>query len=425
MSKKKQSCILHLGAAKTGTTALQFGLAKYDDGETVYARIPTAPDNPNQSEPLVYAGLSTQDVQARAETYPQWRDDGDRMKRPNIAVMTYMLREGIPPDPQTYQDALAASISAVPHQRVIYSGELLLSNYDAAKGLISFLKTHFSKIEAICYFRPCASAILSRFQQRLTAPNPLVFFAEGMRQDLNQLTFKDADYFAHWKEALSDENLQAAIYSQRVLKNGDVVDDFCERMQLDAYQARRTRTNVSFSAEATAVLATLSYYGNAPSGSVSFGRNKRYFDVLMSQFGKGKLGLSDAFAERLHNANAEALDYVDRECGQAFVRDFDRGSHTIDKHEDLLAICQEILPELTDFLAIQAGERFGKLPRDADAFARALCQILCEPDAFPERRLPTRFNAAQYLVFNPDIARAQVDPKQHFLDHGCFEGRFY
>ncbi|WP_057434981.1 rhamnan synthesis F family protein [Pseudomonas syringae group genomosp. 3] len=39
--------------------------------------------------------------------------------------------------------------------------------------------------------------------------------------------------------------------------------------------------------------------------------------------------------------------------------------------------------------------------------------------------LPSDFSDVEYLRLNPDVASAGVDPAQHYLDHGCAEGRKY
>ena len=425
MAQKKKSCILHFGTAKTGTTALQFGLADYDDGKTVFARLPTSPDNPNHSEPLVLAGFGEEGIGECAELFPRWNASPDKLRWPNSIPMKFMQRTGKTPNARAFREGLEASIANVPHERLIFSGEGLFPNHGCAAGLIAMLRDSFEQIEGVCYLRACPGAFLSRFQQRLTASHPALFFSASLREDLNQLIYNDAKFLKLWKEALKGEPLTTAIYDRQDMKNGDIVDDFCDRLGLDVDRAKRIRTNVSFSAEAAAAVATLSYFGSAPADAPHFERNKRFLNVLMYQFGKGKLALSEAFANRLHAANEEALDWVDRECGRAFTRERGRGDYVIDRHEDLLDICQDLLPELLDFLKRTAGLKLGRRARDVRGFATILSQQLCERDPFKKRQLPQGFSAEQYMVLNPDIARTGTDPEQHFMMHGCFEGRFY
>lgn len=425
MAQKKKSCILHFGTAKTGTTALQFGLADYDDGNTAFARLSTAPDNPNHSEPLVLAGFGEEGIRECADLFPRWDASPDKLRWPNSIPMKIMQRTGHMPNAAAHQAALQASIESVPHDRLIYSGEGLFPNYGCAPGLIATLRQLFEQIEGVCYLRACPGAFLSRFQQRLTASHPAQFFSASLREDLNQLIYNDAKFLKIWKEALAGEPLITAIYDRQDMKNGDIVDDFCDRLNLDVSRAKRIRTNVSFSAEAASAVATLSYFGSAPADAPHFERNKRFLNVLMYQFGKGKLALSEAFANRLHAANEEALDWVDQQCGRPFTRQPGRGDYVIDRHEDLLDICQDLLPELLDFLKRTAGLKLGWRVRDIEGFARALSKRLCEKDPFRKRQLPHGFSAVQYMALNPDIARTGVDPEQHFMMHGCFEGRFY
>ena len=241
MSKKKKSCILHFGTAKTGTTALQFGLANYDDGETVYARFPTSPDNPNHSEPLVVAGFGEAGIRECVNNFPRWNASADKLRWPNSIPMKMMQRQNHAPDASAYQAALDATIATVSHDRVIYSGEGLFSNYGCAAGLIAKLRQSFENVQGVCYLRACPGAFLSRFQQRLTASHPAMFFSGSLREDLNLLIYNDARYLKHWKHALEEEGLITAIYAPQDMTNGDIVDDFCSRLGLDPARARRIR----------------------------------------------------------------------------------------------------------------------------------------------------------------------------------------
>jgi hypothetical protein len=39
--------------------------------------------------------------------------------------------------------------------------------------------------------------------------------------------------------------------------------------------------------------------------------------------------------------------------------------------------------------------------------------------------LPEDFDPVEYLLRNPDVAAAKVDPIEHYLTYGRFEGRVY
>jgi hypothetical protein len=43
----------------------------------------------------------------------------------------------------------------------------------------------------------------------------------------------------------------------------------------------------------------------------------------------------------------------------------------------------------------------------------------------PLRKIPADFDPARYLRFHPDVARAGVDPAEHYLTFGYAEGRAY
>ena len=425
MADKKETCILHIGAPKTGTTALQFGLANYDDGTSIYAKFPSQPHNPNHSEPLVLTGLGRDGVAARIEDYRQWQASGEGMKWPKSVPMKVLLREGEPPDMDATLAAFDATVSDVPHRRIIYSAEALFSGDDSARGLMAALKARFDHVHGICYLRPCIGGLVSRFQQRLTQTSQVLFFSDDIFNGLDQLSFQEADSLARWRDLLAEDDLQVAVYDRDSLTNGDIIDDFCHRLKLDVTKAQKIRVNTSFSAEATALLAAMSHFGTVPGDNPHFARNKAYFNVLMYQFGQGKLGLSDAYAGRVLEANADDLDWLDKISGQAFSRRYSRADHMIDRPEGLFEICQANVPMIHEFLRYHGGRAFKRLPADAIALARGVCDILCQANPFPKRRLPASFDPVQYFVLNPDIANSKAKAQDHFLAHGCFEGRFY
>lgn len=425
MIVKKPECLLHIGAAKTGTTSLQFGLSDYDDGESIYARFPTYPDTPNHSEALTLVGLGSEGVDARLADYAAWRKDGTPMQWPNSIPLKIFLREGKAPDMAAARDAFDATISTVPHKRVIYSGEALFTLHGCGRGLIPILNDRFERISTICYLRSCIGGFVSRFQQRLAQTNQLMFFGQASSNDVNLMTFNDAEILEQWLDLVPEDTLTLAVYGKDRLKNGDVVDDFCDRSGLDAARAQKIRTNTSFSAEATAVLATLAKFGNVAHDNPHFAANKAFFNVLMYQFGREKLGVSDRFANRFLEQHGKALDWLDDKMGSAYARDYHAGSFAIDQHEDLFDICASVLPDLRKLLIANGGRAYKKMPLDTEGFATFISNMLAQPNPFPKRQLPASFDARQYLALNPDIARLGIDPKGHFLSHGCFEGRFF
>lgn len=425
MNRKKPACILHIGAAKTGTTSLQFGLSGYDDGTTTYATFATYPDTPNHSEPLTLVGLGVDGVNARLEDYRQWRETGTEMQWPNSIPLKILLRENRPPDMTAAMEAFDATISDVPHDRIIYSGEAMFSLNSCGSRLLPILRDRFEQINIICYLRSCIGGFVSRFQQRLEQKNQIMFFGQAFSNDVNAMTFNDDLILEKWLDIVPEDTLDLAVYEKASLKNGDVVDDFCDRTGLDVAQARKIRTNTSFSAEATAVLATFARYGHVAHDNPYFAGNKAYFNVLMYQFGKEKLGVSDAFADRFLSQHNKALDWLDDKMGRPYSRGYHAGTYPIDRHEDLFEICASLLPKLRKHLIAHGGRAYRKMPRDNEGFATFLSSMLGQPDAFPNRRLPAAFDTAQYLALNRDIARLNINAKEHFLTHGCFEGRFY
>jgi len=68
----------------------------------------------------------------------------------------------------------------------------------------------------------------------------------------------------------------------------------------------------------------------------------------------------------------------------------------------------------------KVADRLGRLREDVFAYQYITVARVSNK---PRRRVPREFDAKEYLRANPDVARAGIDPVQHYIDHGRAEGR--
>ncbi len=68
---------------------------------------------------------------------------------------------------------------------------------------------------------------------------------------------------------------------------------------------------------------------------------------------------------------------------------------------------------------------YAECPLPSDYVLRCQQQTLSAPDEAPANTLPKDFDGARYLVLQPDVAEAGVDPAFHYMTHGRLEGRAY
>ena len=139
--------IIHIGAHKTGSSAIQHAFHGFDDGESFYANLGEAnhsnilfaafADNPHETHYLLSAGASRDEISALGEK-------GRNLLKENLAR----------------QD----------RKKVIFSGEdLSRLGRGGAKRLIDIVRDYSDDILVVCYLRDPLSFAASGFQQSVKA----------------------------------------------------------------------------------------------------------------------------------------------------------------------------------------------------------------------------------------------------------------
>ena len=196
------NCILHVGMHKTGTTSIQKSLQDLDDDRFYYARVLTSPNH-------------------SVSVFSIFAEKPDSIHLRSIRVRKNMTVDQITAEAKS---DLKASITAAGERTLVISGEgLIRLTEHELKKLREFLVRHgCSELEIRAYIRPPGSYLSSAVQQRIKAG----YFKEfQIERSLPNYRGK----FEKFDQVFGAENVKLAKFDRTLLKNGDVVEDFCER----------------------------------------------------------------------------------------------------------------------------------------------------------------------------------------------------
>lgn len=235
INQKKELCIVHIGMPKTGSSTLQETFFKsLDDNGISYGNLP----HPNQSGWLY--GLFVKDC-LNYHFFKEWAYDSVE-KIENFRKQT--------------KELLVEGFIKHPTEIELLSGEDLFHLHP--EGIIelkSFLELYFKKIIIVAYVRPVKSFMESAFQQLLK------------HTTLNHLNpvgiYHPYRNFERYDRVFGRENVKLFKFEPKTFPDGDIVLDFCKKMNLPQIRAKQKVVNESISKEAVAILFTYYYHENA------------------------------------------------------------------------------------------------------------------------------------------------------------------
>lgn len=213
-------CILHVGMHKTGSTSIQNSLAELDDEKFYYARIM---GSPNHSVGMFGAFA-------------------ERPDRGHVRKMMLRKKRTVDEIVGEAKRGIKASIAAAGERTLVISGEgMLRLNENDLKRLRKFFERHgYSEFEILAYIRPPGGYLSSAIQQRIKAGGFKDFRIEQSLPDYREK-------FEKFDQVFGAENVKLSKFDRALLKNGDVVEDFCERSGIPVDSIEITRKNEAVS----------------------------------------------------------------------------------------------------------------------------------------------------------------------------------
>lgn len=140
----------------------------------------------------------------------------------------------------------------------VFSSEHILPWLNSAplvKAFDDLFRASFDDVQYVVYFRSPGDALLSQYSERVKRGYSQSLEA-FVRQRLNGLDIlKPA---ARWANTVGDDRLLVRLYDRDLLKNGDVIDDFCDACGIDMTGLQKPpRVNESLSAPGAECLRIL------------------------------------------------------------------------------------------------------------------------------------------------------------------------
>jgi len=229
--------IIHIGTPKSGTTTLQSVLALNRTALTAQGirYEPFDPSNVAQME-LGLAGINRSGGTLTTPNKLHAMQVGDRdSQTAYVNRFEAMLRDGVARWPEHTYLASSEQIHA------------WLSGRARIKALDTFLRGIFDEVRYVVYYRPQEEFMVSTYSERIRR-GEMITFEDHFAERLDRM-----DFFGKaslWSEIVGPENLTVRLLDRGVMKNGDLLDDFCAVTGVDRAPLQTPpRMNVSLSAE--------------------------------------------------------------------------------------------------------------------------------------------------------------------------------
>lgn len=233
-SQKKELCIIHIGMPKTGSSTLQEAFFKgLSDTRVSYGNLP----NPNQSG-WTY-GLFVKDS-SNYHFFKEWGIDTQHKIDIFREESKKLLVEGF----KSHKTSIE-----------ILSGEDLFHLHEeGVRELKSFLTPYFKRVIVVAYVRPVKSFLESAFQQRVK------------HLPLNSLDIKSIYHryknLESYDKVFGLENVKLFKFDPSTFPEGDIVLDFCQKLNLKSSKSEIKVVNESISKESVSILFTYHFHAN-------------------------------------------------------------------------------------------------------------------------------------------------------------------
>jgi len=309
---KGKKCILHIGMHKTGSSSIQQSLHhNLRDGNFKYIDL----NEPNHSAALELL----------------FRKDPN--KNPQIAVLN-LTDEEMQKRKSNIWQKIIYQVSQVGDATYIFSAESLVSlSEDELVLMYDSLSQMFSKIIVVAYIRPPKGFIKSAFQQKLKGVH-----ISSLGEPLPTYRWR----FEKFDNVFGKDNVLFWKFEPKEFPEGDVVLDFCEKLQIRFPKEKTIKVNESLSLEAVSLLYVYRKFGPPyGTGAAANKKMKTIVDALTS-IGSSKFELKKEFISYILEKDGEDIDWMEKRLGSALTESEEADAcYAIDKEEDLIEIAYQ------------------------------------------------------------------------------------
>lgn len=161
------------------------------------------------------------------------------------------------------------------HKRIIFSGEDLSQLIQAeTDALVAFLRERCQRIIAVAYVRDPLDYAASAFQQLVKG---------GCQEIPSSIGQQIQARIGIWEQSLGAENIKIRFFNRDTLRNGCVVQDFCQLAGLDPARITIKRRNESLSGAAIKILFHLNQTSPLQFGDPILARTRRRLVNLLAE----------------------------------------------------------------------------------------------------------------------------------------------
>jgi hypothetical protein len=298
---------------KTGSSAIQKTLLDLPMEDWIY---PALTQNGNLS--TVFTAL----FRENPETFPVFQAIG-------LSVEEVQRR-------RAHWEAILDVALSVPDKGLIFSAESIVrrdaGGLEAAR---DYFTARDSTVEIIAYVRPPISMMQSAFQQRLKGNmvSGLDFVAEwpNYRARLEPLD-----------QVFGRKNVMLKLFDPAAFPNGDVVQDFCDTLNIKHAPAPHGRINESLSLEATALLFAQRNRGSGNEmRSVDAMRRNTAFVKTLASLGSQKFQFSPDLVNPVLKKNRADIDWIEGRMDCSLQDAPPNDGRLVTSEDDLLKIATQ------------------------------------------------------------------------------------
>ena len=316
-------CILHVGMHKTGSSSIQAALhtkLKLDDEHT-YFNLGSA----NHS--IRIFSLFTE----KPENYNIHKKRGlnlEEIKLFNIKTKKMLIKE----------------IDACNTDNMIISGEAIsILSKKSLMRLKEFMQKYFEKITIIAYVRPPVSFMESSLQQRVKVGQFNEF-------NINSLYPGYRNRFEKFDIIFGKENVCLWKFDPKIFFKGDVVLDFCHRLNIKINLENIGRSNEAISKEALSLLYTYRKLGPGYGVGPKVIRENAMLINMLKNIGKTKIKLAPRLINPIMKKNHLDLLWIEERMALRFNEYIECTNEDISKESDLLKIDKSSIKTLLKLL---------------------------------------------------------------------------
>ncbi|GHC45653.1 hypothetical protein [Neogemmobacter tilapiae] len=308
-----RTCFIHIGLHKTGTTAIQSALHRFNNENLIYADF----DHPNHGLPMVMMFAKRPIDAADAAAAANYAKERSKIQ----ARFDRHLKET---------------------KNLVISGESISTRFDQAEleGIREYFSPRFDRIQIIVYVRPFLDVAVSHWQQRV-------------KNGFDKFQLPETRYrtmIEPFMQVFGQENVVIRPYQRDLLKDGDAVADFAKLIGLPEATLSSQARNPTLSAEATALLFAFNLFGDLASAPGNRRDHRVALAKALRQFGTERFTFSPELAKAAVDRQRAEIDWIASRVGIDMTGRLPEAKVVFGSAEDVLALARRHMEEARSLL---------------------------------------------------------------------------